>query len=298
MDAFPAFIPLAGRRVVIAGEGEAADAKARLLEGSPAELVRLTEAEALRPESYLGAALAFIAGGDDVFAAAASQAARDGGALVNAVDRPALSDFNTPAVIDRGAVVAAIGTSGAAPMMAAMLRGDIEARIPEGAGRLAALLQLRREDLRRVFPKTEARRAFLRGVLDGPVAEAAMAGDMGEADTRLTAALAGGLTQAGRVRLVAADGPADLLSLKAARALSEADVLVVAEGANPGVLVLARRDAERMSLSDAPPHRLAEMAQAGRQVVVALPLAGCASLALALRGLGVAAERMLPAPAA
>ena len=298
MDAFPAFIPLTGARVVIAGEGEAAEAKARLLLDSPAELIRLTGAAALKPESYKGAALAFIAGGDDVFAAAAAQAAREGGALVNAVDRPSLSDFNTPAVIDRGAVVAAIGTSGAAPMLAAMLRGDIEARIPEGAGRMAALLQLRREDLRRAFPKTEARRAFLRGVLDGPVSVAAMAGDMGMAERLLVEAMAGGVAQAGRVRLVAADGPAENISLKAARALSEADVLIVAEEADAGILVLGRRDAERMTLADATPAVIAAMAQAGRQVVIALPLAACAALTLTLRGLGVSAERLLPAPGA
>ncbi|MDB5431280.1 MAG: siroheme synthase [Caulobacter sp.] len=296
MDAFPAFIPLAGRRVVIAGEGEAAEAKARLLLGSPAELIRLTGAAALKPENYQGAALAFIAG-DDVFAAAAAQAARAGGALVNAVDRPGLSDFNTPAVIDRGAVVAAIGTSGAAPMMASMLRGDIEMAIPEGAGRMAALLQMRREDLRRAFPKTEARRAFLRGVLDGPVSVAALAGDMPTAERLLTEAMVGGIAQSGRVRLVAADGPAELLSLKAARALSEADVLVVGD-ADPGVVVLARRDAQRLQLADLSPPTLAAMAEAGRQVVVVLPLAACAGLALTLRGLGVTAERLLPAPAA
>ncbi|HWW24364.1 MAG TPA: siroheme synthase, partial [Caulobacter sp.] len=36
MDSFPAYFPLAGRRVVIAGSGEAADNKARLFDGSPA----------------------------------------------------------------------------------------------------------------------------------------------------------------------------------------------------------------------------------------------------------------------
>ena len=46
MDAFPAYVPLARARVVVAGEGEAAEAKARLFQGSPAELVRLSPDEA------------------------------------------------------------------------------------------------------------------------------------------------------------------------------------------------------------------------------------------------------------
>ena len=36
MDAFPAFFPLSGRTVVVAGSGEPAQAKLRLLAGSPA----------------------------------------------------------------------------------------------------------------------------------------------------------------------------------------------------------------------------------------------------------------------
>ena len=56
MDAFPAFIPLRGRRVILAGTGEGAEAKARLLEGSPAEVVRLTGPAAFDPASYAGAA--------------------------------------------------------------------------------------------------------------------------------------------------------------------------------------------------------------------------------------------------
>ena len=62
MDAFPAFFPLSGRKVVVAGSGEAADAKARLFEGSPAQLVRVEGEAALSIVAYKGALLAFIAG--------------------------------------------------------------------------------------------------------------------------------------------------------------------------------------------------------------------------------------------
>jgi precorrin-2 dehydrogenase/sirohydrochlorin ferrochelatase len=72
MDAFPAFFPLAGRTVVIAGAGEAAEAKARLFDGSPARIVRLEGATALDPEAYAGAALAFVASPDDAFAQGAA----------------------------------------------------------------------------------------------------------------------------------------------------------------------------------------------------------------------------------
>ena len=136
MDAFPAFFPLSGRTVVVAGSGEPAQAKLRLLAGSPARIVHLQGADAADPAAYAGAALAFVASADDAFAQAAAAAARAAHVPVNVVDRPQLCDFTTPAVIDRGEVVAAIGTGGASPMLATMLRADIEQRVPEGAGQV------------------------------------------------------------------------------------------------------------------------------------------------------------------
>ena len=190
MDSFPAFFPLAGRRVVIVGSGEFAEAKAKLFEGSPAELARLDDGRALDPETYRGAVLAFIASEDEAFAQLAAQAAREAGVPVNVVDRPALCDFFTPALVDRGQVVAAVGTGGSSPVLAQVLKTQIEATIPEGVGRLAALLQQFRAETREAFPDMAARRIFVMGLLDGPAAEAALAGDMDLARKLVREALA------------------------------------------------------------------------------------------------------------
>jgi precorrin-2 dehydrogenase/sirohydrochlorin ferrochelatase len=264
MDAFPAFFPLAGRRVVVAGEGEAAEAKARLFQGSPAEVVRLAGAQALEADAYAGAALAFVAGDDEAWARGAVAAARAAHVPVNAVDRPALCDFMTPAVIDRGEVVAAIGTGGASPMLSTMLRHDIEARVPEGAGRVAALFRAMQDEVRAALPEPHARRRFLRAALTGPAAEAAMAGDMEGAKERLRATLADSPRLAGVVQYVDARGPADLLTLRAVRALAAADVLACDPDAHPDVLALARRDAERLAGHTA--DGLAELAAEGLRV--------------------------------
>jgi precorrin-2 dehydrogenase/sirohydrochlorin ferrochelatase len=265
MHAFPAFYPLAGRTVVVAGEGEAADAKARLFEGSPATLKRIAGDTALDSKSYAGAALAFIASEDEAFAEAAAGAARAAHVPVNVADRPQLCDFTTPAVIDRGEVVAAIGTGGASPMLATLLRHDIEARVPEGAGRVAALLQGLQKEVRAALPEPHRRRAFLRAALTGPAAEAAMAGDMNRAAELLRESLERDDPAAGIVQFIDARGPADLLTLKAARALAAADVLACDEGASREVLALARRDAERLT-GDVLPERLAELAARGLRV--------------------------------
>jgi len=295
VDAFPAFFPLAGRKVVIAGSGEAAEAKARLFEGSPATLVRLEGPSAFLPGAYAGAVLAFVAG-DDLFVQAAAGAARAARALVNVVDRPELSDFHTPALIDRGEIVAAVGTAGGAPMLASLIRNAIETRIPEGSGRVAALLRQHQAEVRETMPDPAIRRAFLRDILSSPTAQAAMDGDMERAGALLREAMARGVQPRGLVRFVAGKGPSDLLTLRAARALAEADCLVIPDGVEPGILSMARRDAGRLTLGDAGTEHLIALARAGRQVVRLVTGPIDPREVKALAEAGVAVEVLLAAP--
>lgn len=298
MDAFPAFFPLAGRKVVIAGSGEPAEAKLRLLASSPAILIRVEGPEALLPGAYSGAMLAFIADEDEGFCQAAAAAARVARALVNVADRPQLCDFTTPAVIDRGEVVAAIGTGGASPMLATMLRNDIEQRVPEGAGRVAALFRKFQDDIRARFPELHARRAFLREALSGAAAEAAQSGDMTKAQQLFRDAIARGPKAIGKVQYVAGRGPADLLTIRASRALAAADVLVIDPGADPQVLAMARRDAERLDPGEAGPDHMAELVRSGRRVVRVLAAQLPAGEVQALAAAGVPVEVLATASAA
>ena len=293
MEAFPAFFPLAGKRVVIAGEGAAAEAKVRLFQGSPAELVRLTDERALDPAAYEGAALAFVASADEAFRKGAARAARVAHTPLNVVDHPALSDFHTPAVIDRGQVVAAVGTAGAAPLLASLIRSEVEAHVPPGAGRLAALLARHQEAVRAAFPDLAERRAFLRGALAGPAAEAALAGRMEAASRLLLDALAGGGPALnGRVSIIAgADG--DLVSLRALRALAAADAVAAAPGAEPFLAAHARRDADRLEAVDVA--TLSSLTGKGRHVVLAAPKVDM-GLVTDLRRAEVRVEIFAPAP--
>jgi len=276
--------------VVIAGSGDMADAKARLFDGSPAEVVRVQGDAAFDPASYAGAALAFVADDDDGFAHLAAAAARAAHIPVNVVDRPLLCDFNTPAVIDRGAVVAAVGTGGSAPLLASLLRADIEARMPPGAGWVAVLLRRTQDEVRAAFPDLAARRAFLRSVLAGPAAAAALEGDLEAAEALMRTAIAQGLERAGHVWFVPAEGPSDSLTLGAARLLSEADVLVIDDKADPGVVAMARRDAQRLEAGEAAPERLADLARQGLQVV-RLCIGKTKADIAAVRAFGASAEK-------
>jgi precorrin-2 dehydrogenase/sirohydrochlorin ferrochelatase len=290
VDSFPAYFPLAGRTIVIAGSGEPAEAKARLFEGSPATIVRLQAPEAFSPAAYEGAVLVFVGDADEAFVKAAVKAARAAGALLNVVDRPALCDFNTPAIIDRGQVVAAVGTGGSAPVMATLLRNAIETQLPEGMGRVAALLARLQDEVRRALPVLHERRAFLRAAVRGEAAQAALDGDMARAEALLREALTKGVTRAGGVQFLAAAGPIDLLSLRAIRALGTADVAVTDPEADPEVVKLARRDVERLAPDEAEADHLAALAREGRQVVWLHARPAAPALLEALRRAGVAVE--------
>jgi siroheme synthase-like protein len=290
LDSFPAYFPLAGRKVVIAGSGEAADNKARLFDGSPATLVRVDGPAAFLPGTYAGAVLAFVAGDDEVFLQAAASAARAARVLVNVVDKPAMSDFNTPAVIDRGEVVAAVGTGGGSPTLATKLRNDIEAQVPEGAGRVAALLRKFQDEVRAALPALHERRAFLRDAVTGEAAQAAMAGDMDRAGELLRQALAKGVGREGKVRFIAGKGPSDLLTLRALRALGAADVLVADDGADPEIVTMARRDAQRLEPAEASAETLVALAREGKQIVRLIVAPVDAAIVQALAAASVAVE--------
>jgi uroporphyrin-III C-methyltransferase/precorrin-2 dehydrogenase/sirohydrochlorin ferrochelatase len=73
-----------------------------------------------------GTVMVFAASGDEALDRRVAEDARRLGIPVNAVDRPELCDFFTPALVNRAPVVIAIGTEGAGPVLAQMLRVRID----------------------------------------------------------------------------------------------------------------------------------------------------------------------------
>jgi len=264
---FPVFLRLDGERVVLVGGGEEAVAKARLLLGARPDLhVFAAHAEedmetlaaergfalhrrAPDAEDLAGTRFCVVALDDLGEAQAAVALVRAAGVLVNAVDKPAISDCILPAIVDRGPVQVAIGTGGAAPALARDLRGRVEAAVPPGYAALARLCRAWRERVATALPGRDARRRFWDAVMDGPEADAALAGELDEAERLIEARLRGHAPTGGRASLVGA-GPGDpeLLTLRAVRVLKRADVVLYDALVEPGVLDLARRDARRINV--------------------------------------------------
>ncbi|HRO00843.1 siroheme synthase CysG [Nitrobacter sp.] len=201
-----------------------------------------------------GIVAVFCAGAGEIGEGVAARALA-AGVPVNVMDDPARSSFIVPAIVDRGDVVAAIGTGGASPVVARRVRERIEAVLPARIGDLAAMIGRWRRTIHDHIPDLPLRRRFWERVIDGPIGEAVLAGRADEAEGLLKAivdpsAYAGASVPGdieGRVTLVGGGpGDPDLLTVKALRALQDADVIFYDELITPEILDRARRDAVRV----------------------------------------------------
>jgi uroporphyrin-III C-methyltransferase/precorrin-2 dehydrogenase/sirohydrochlorin ferrochelatase len=244
MRHFPAFLDLQGRHALVLGDGEIAERKAEPLRRAGA-LVR--QAHIFDPADLEGCAIAIGADAAEAELVALSVEARRRGIPVNVVDRPELCSFIMPATIDRDPITIAVSTSGTAPVLARLLRAKIEALIPPAYGRLAALAERFKDDVRRRLPDLAPRRRLLERAFTGRVADLVFAGDDDAAAAAMQRELDGGAAAEGIVFLVGAGpGAADLLTLRAQRLLGEADVIVHDRLVSDEVMDLARRDARRI----------------------------------------------------
>jgi len=273
MATFPIFVEVGGSAPLVVGGGHLALSKARLLlkraERVAVAAEVLTEGfvplidegriERIDPakvwESLPGRPLMISATEDDAEDARWSELARSFGVQVNVPDRPHLSTFALGAIVDRGTVTVAIGTEGAAPVLATKLRASIEQELHPRIGRLAYIAREFRDDVAATIAPGAERRTFWDGVFGGEAARAILDGDEASGRAIIKAALEDQAVQApsiGRVILVGAGpGDPDLLTLKAVRALKSADVIVHDGLMGEGVLDHARREAQLISVAKA-----------------------------------------------
>jgi uroporphyrin-III C-methyltransferase/precorrin-2 dehydrogenase/sirohydrochlorin ferrochelatase len=243
LGSLPLFHRVGGQRVVVLGEGAAADAKRRLVERAGGECCG-------EPEAH-HACLAFVAIEDERLAEATAIRLRSKGLLVNVTDRPELCDFTVPSILERDPVLIAVGTGGASAGLAKQLRLRLEALIPPSLGRLADALFASRERLRERYPDPAGRRQALDTALTsgGPL-------DPLREDTseRVEAWLEGEADSVPRrtVEIVLTSADPDDLTLRQARWLGEADTIAHGPEVPDTILARARADAIRCTPAEVP----------------------------------------------
>ena len=267
MTYFPVFFDLKGQNVLVVGGGDVALRKVSLLERCGAlvtvvapriatEILERADFGALKfalrefvPGDLDGARLVIVATSHRAVNRWIAKLSEARAIPVNVVDDREVSRFIVPAIVDRDPVLVAISTGGTSPVLARRLRERLEASIPKRLGNLALWLRgLRKNSVARLR-SSEERRRFFEAIVDGPAARRFMDGD-GQGAQRLAQQLLAASPTAprpGEVTLVGA-GPGDpeLLTLKALRALQDADVILHDRLVSSAVLDFARRDATRI----------------------------------------------------
>lgn len=248
LGALPLFHRVAGQKVLVLGDGPAAEPKRRLAERAGAVVI-----DDIRRAIDEGVRIAFVAYESREACEAAAINLRCAGMLVNVVDRPDLCDFTTPSILDRNPVLVAVGTGGASAGLAKHLRLRLETLLPRSLGRLAQALYDARAALHHRFPEAgERRRALDTALGEGGPLDPLREGSHGKLAKWLADPLAPDPQAVHTIALTSAD-PEDL-SVRDARLLGMADLLVLEGEVPPPILARARADAVRIASDDAASH--------------------------------------------
>jgi len=236
----PLFHQIEGQQVLVLGDGPAAEPKRRLVERAGGVVV-----DELARAVDEGVRIAFIAYDDARACEVAAINARCAGLLVNVVDRPELCDFTTPSILDRNPLLIAIGTGGASAGLAKHVRLRLERVLPATLGALAKALEAARPALRRRFPDAaERRRAVDAALCEGGALDSLNTQSFEQVDVWLTGDIEAHADVIFDLTLTSTDP--DDLTVRQARWLGEADVLLLDGDVPPAILARARADAARL----------------------------------------------------
>jgi uroporphyrin-III C-methyltransferase/precorrin-2 dehydrogenase/sirohydrochlorin ferrochelatase len=292
----PVFFVLEGKRVLVAGNGPGAAWKAELISAAGAHValfadnpcgeIRAVAAHAPRGAVVVherawqtgdmtGAALAIGGFTDDEEASRFAAAARATRVPVNVIDNPAYCDFSFGAIVNRSPLVIAISTDGAAPAFGQAIRAKLEGLIPRGFADWANTAKAWRAAVQSSGLSFASRRRFWQLFAMRALARPDAQPQQSDFNALLDHARAKAHSpDPGHVTVVGAGpGDAELLTMRAVRALASADVILMDDQVSPQVMEFARREAKKMliragtSQSSAISALMVIFARAGRGVV-------------------------------
>ncbi|MEM7619219.1 MAG: siroheme synthase CysG [Pseudomonadota bacterium] len=278
MRYFPVFLDLQNAHVIIVGGAEQAAQKLRLILKTnvavtliaPQVCDEIADLEAngritilrraFAEQDVIGTQLVYAATEDEDLAKQVHEAAKANNIPVNVVDQQNLCTFLTPAIVDRSPVTVAIGTEGAAPVLAREIKAEVDRWLPANYGKLASFAQKLRNFLAKKITNGRLRRIVWQNLLYGQFRRSVLSENFAEARKALKHELNTAQQQQksiasniGSVALIGC-GPGDpsLLTLKAQQRMQDADVLVIDRLVNPEILEYARRDAHRIYVGKTP----------------------------------------------
>jgi uroporphyrin-III C-methyltransferase/precorrin-2 dehydrogenase/sirohydrochlorin ferrochelatase len=273
MDYLPLFAQLRQQPCLLVGGGEVALRKARMLVKAgailtvvapsiSAELQEILDTHSghffqryFLPQDIHEKFLVVAATDDMDINQQISRLVMAAGKLVNVVDQPHLSNVVFPAIVDRSPLIIAVSSGGKSPILARMLKAQLETLIPAAYGHLALFAGKFREQVKKLLLTQDQRRHFWEKILQGPIGEAVLAGRVEQAEHELLQQLNDAnknFAETGEVYLVGSGpGDPDLLTFKALRLMQKADVVLYDRLVAPAILDRVRLDAERIYVGKA-----------------------------------------------
>lgn len=267
MDFLPVFLDIKNKSCLIVGGGEVAARKVLLLLQAGARVSVVSpelntvlddyctrgkiqhHAGIFHPGLLQNMALVIAATDDRDTNRQVSAAAQQRQIPVNVVDNPDLCTFIMPSIVNRSPLLIAISSGGQSPVLARLLRAQLETMIPAAYGHLAAIAGKFREQVKQHFTHSEKRRTFWEKMLQGRFGEMVLTGKDEAAQDYLLQSLQQEKDEPlqGEVYLVGAGpGNPDLLTFRAMRLMQQADVVVYDRLVSPAILDMVRRDATRI----------------------------------------------------
>jgi uroporphyrin-III C-methyltransferase len=238
MSQLPIFLQLDGRTGLLVGAGAVALEKIgtllktgihlRVVAPEACEEIRALAAEGklewiprvFTPSDLDSIFIAIAATNTPQVNASVYEAAVQRGVLCNSVDDIPHCDFFFGSIVQRGPLQVAISTSGESPAFAQRLRREIDAQLPQTIGPWLTELGAQRREILATEPAGEARKALLHTLANQPIPPAQ--------------------PQEGKVYLVGAGpGDPDLLTLRAARLIQSAHVILHDDLVPQAILSLA-----------------------------------------------------------
>ena len=267
MKHLPVFVEVVNKIVLVVGGSPKAARRAAMAERAQAKVKVVSET--LSPEfqdlntfqhiarefcssDLEGAIIVYVSDFNKELEAQVSFEAQKRGVLINVADRPELSSFIMPSIIDRSPLVVGVSSGGEAPILARMLRSKLETFIPSGFGRLVEFARLYRGRLHSLISNSTLRRRFWEDFSDGIVAERVLSGQIDDGKEMMELILRERESNPserpkGEVYLVGTGpGDPDLLTFRALRLMQKSDIVLHDRLVPNGILELVHRDAERL----------------------------------------------------
>lgn len=170
--------------------------------------------------------------------------------LVNVVDDPKNSQFIFGANIKRGNIILSASSSGTSPVFSRLLKQKLQKLLPENFENLSEFLEINKNLVKENLPEIQARRLFWQEFLESEIADEVLAGNSKKAQNLLEEKLKNSAKKnsAAVYFIGAGPGDPDLITVKAIKLLSKADVILYDRLVSAEILNYARKDAQKINV--------------------------------------------------